>query len=98
MNTTAINAVDLVEYMLDVLFYTPAGEVYAGRRGHCASVKIAVRDGFELTADLTLRRVAGKVRLEVWPVPIRRGRDVKKYPLPPELERRAAAILDRESA
>lgn len=68
---------------------TAPGDVYAGRPG-----VVAADRGRGAVPDIAFRRTDGRVRCEQW-----NGcgflKQLGVYALPPDLERRAAAVLDR---
>lgn len=91
MNGTAsgMTVAETVEWMLAEIDQTPKHNVHASRNGICAAVQRRRLD------TLILRRVNGKVRLEVWVY--KPGGNVKScahHQLPFHLECRAAQMLD----
>lgn len=75
------------EAALAELEQTEPRNVYAGRRGLVAAVP--GRDN----SSTVFRRAGALVRVEVWHYMPSQWSE--RYTLPPELERRAAAVLDR---
>jgi hypothetical protein len=88
MTTATLNTVAIAKDALRQIQRAPKGSVYASRRGVVAGIH-----RYSQATDVFFRRVNGAVRLELWQWQ-HHGAVVETEVLSPELERRAARMLD----
>lgn len=82
------NVRSLATQALDKIGKVQRHHVYASRKGVVAAVRMS-------RFFLAFRRVAGVVRLEKWPLAgDNKNLDKKMFYLPPEIQQRAAFMLD----